>query len=210
MGRTSDAKKRLIEAGIELIWSRSYGSVSVDALCERAQVRKGSFYHFFPSKSDLVAEALEWSYQQRRPELDRIFSPCRPPLQRIEDYCSLVYGHQLELHRQTGQVRGCFLTSVGCEVSKEEPRIRQKVQELLGYSCRYFESALRDAQSEGAIRVNDVPSTARMLLALVEGVLSQARIENDPERLKGLWACVQQMLGLPSADAARFNINRSS
>jgi TetR/AcrR family transcriptional repressor of nem operon len=51
MGRTSDAKERLIEAMIELIWTGSYGSTSVDQICERAGVKKGSFYHFFESKT---------------------------------------------------------------------------------------------------------------------------------------------------------------
>ena len=44
---------------MELIWEQSYGSVSVDVICERAGARKGSFYHFFPSKSDLAAVAIE-------------------------------------------------------------------------------------------------------------------------------------------------------
>lgn len=50
MGRTSNAKERLLEAVIELIWTGSYGSTSVDQICERAGVKKGSFYHFFESR----------------------------------------------------------------------------------------------------------------------------------------------------------------
>ena len=57
MGRTSDARERLIATAIELIRARSYESVGVDALCNHAQVKKGSFYHFFPSKQDLMPRA---------------------------------------------------------------------------------------------------------------------------------------------------------
>lgn len=39
MGRTSDAKERLMEAMSELIWTGSYGTTSVDQICERAGVR---------------------------------------------------------------------------------------------------------------------------------------------------------------------------
>ena len=54
MGRVSDAKQRLLQATIDLIWQNSYGAVTVDNICERAGVKKGSFYYFFPSKTDLV------------------------------------------------------------------------------------------------------------------------------------------------------------
>ncbi len=43
MGRTSDSRKRLIDAGHDLIWSTSYGSVTIEAICERAHVQKAHF-----------------------------------------------------------------------------------------------------------------------------------------------------------------------
>ena len=68
MGRTSDAKEKLLHVAFDLIWQHSYGSVSVDDICERADVKKGSFYYFFPSKSDLaVAKALTAARQKRQP-----------------------------------------------------------------------------------------------------------------------------------------------
>ena len=57
MGRTSDAKEKLLRVAFDLIWEQSYGAVSVDDICERANVKKGSFYYFFPSKSDLAVAA---------------------------------------------------------------------------------------------------------------------------------------------------------
>ena len=59
MGRTSDAKQKLIDSAIELIHSRSFADVGVNELCQHAGVKKGSFYHFFPSKQDLTLTALD-------------------------------------------------------------------------------------------------------------------------------------------------------
>lgn len=63
MPRGSDAKDRLMQAAMDLIWTNSYGATSVDAICQKAGARKGSFYHFFASKSELAVKALEadWS-----------------------------------------------------------------------------------------------------------------------------------------------------
>ena len=52
-------KERLTDAALDLIWHNSYGTTSVDAICERAGAKKGSFYYFFKSKSELTAAALE-------------------------------------------------------------------------------------------------------------------------------------------------------
>jgi AcrR family transcriptional regulator len=61
-----DAKQRLLDTAIDLIWEQSYGAVSVDVICERAGTKKGSFYHFFPSKSDLTVAAIERTAVQLR------------------------------------------------------------------------------------------------------------------------------------------------
>src|SRR5271165_2514696 len=79
MGRTSDAKEKLLQVAFDLIWQQSYGAVSVDDICVRAKVKKGSFYHFFPSKSDLAVAAYEEHWQAIRPRYDGLFSPLVPP-----------------------------------------------------------------------------------------------------------------------------------
>src|SRR4029077_16370518 len=65
MPRKSDAKERLMNAAMDLIWEHSYGSTSVDAICEKAGAKKGSFYYFFESKSDLAVAALESDWQRK-------------------------------------------------------------------------------------------------------------------------------------------------
>lgn len=57
MVRTSNARQRLLRATSELLWEKSFHSITLDDICERASVRKGSFYYFFKSKSALVIEA---------------------------------------------------------------------------------------------------------------------------------------------------------
>src|SRR5213083_481664 len=86
MGRVSDAKERLMGAVRELIWAGSYGSTTIDHICEKAGVKKGSFYYFFDSKADLAETAIDEDWQKRRPELDALFSPTIPPLERLRGY----------------------------------------------------------------------------------------------------------------------------
>src|SRR3979409_594821 len=97
MGRVSDAKQRLMDAVSELIWTGSYGSTTIDQICEKAGVKKGSFYYFFDSKADLAEMALTGSLEQKPPELDSIFSPTIPPLERLQRYFEFNYKFQSEM-----------------------------------------------------------------------------------------------------------------
>jgi TetR/AcrR family transcriptional repressor of nem operon len=42
MGRTSNADERLKDAALDLMWEGSYGSITIDDICQRAEVKKGS------------------------------------------------------------------------------------------------------------------------------------------------------------------------
>src|ERR1700677_527341 len=186
MGRTSDARERLLQVAFELIWQQSYGSVSVDHICKRANVKKGSFYYFFPSKSDLAIAAYEEHWQQRRPVYDRTFSPLVPPLERIGNCCVAIYEGQKEKQKKTGRVLGCPFASVACELSTQDEGIRQKSQEIFERGCKYIETALSDAQKDGLIEKYDVAKKSRAISAFVIGMLLQAKIKNDVEILRDL------------------------
>jgi TetR/AcrR family transcriptional repressor of nem operon len=197
MGRSSDAKERLMEAVTELIWHGSYGSTTIDQICDKAGVKKGSFYYFFESKCDVAAAALEANWEQKRPELDALFSPTVPPLERLRRFCELGYEKQKELKKQCGSVRGCPLFTLGSELCNcnQDVRLHQKVKEILGHYHSYIESAIRDAHAQGLIHAPDPAAKARMLFAYSEGLLTQARIVNDVEVLREMADGVLGILG---------------
>src|SRR5215467_2957466 len=107
MGRVSDAKERLMKAVRELVWTGSYGSTTIDHICDKAGVKKGSFYYFFDSKADLATAALDEDWAKRRGQLDAAFSPTIPPLVRLRNFCELPYKKQIELQQRFGKVLGC-------------------------------------------------------------------------------------------------------
>jgi len=196
MGRTSDAKDRLLKAALELIWERSYGVVTIDAICERANVKKGSFYYFFDSKSDLATEALNENWlEEGKSKWDETFSASVPPLERIRNFMQNVYEGQAKVLKEHGRVLGCPCFSIGSETSTQDETIRIKTQEILQRQVRYFESAVRDAVAEGAIAPCDPVAKAKCLFALFEGSLAQARIQNDLEFLRHLPQSAMEMLG---------------
>ena len=203
MPRVSDMKERLTDAAMDLIWENSYGATSVDAICERAGAKKGSFYYFFKSKSELAAAALEAEWNRKKSDMDRIFSPTVPPLERFERYFDFVYEGLAERQKQCGSVLGCPLLTIGSEVSTQNQLLRDRVDQILDRKISYFISAIRDAHAQGLIDAPDPEAKARALFACYQGTLAQARIQNDVELLRDFKEVAMDVLGVKHATAVR-------
>lgn len=203
MGRVSDNRNKLMDAVLELIWTGSYGSTTIDHICDKAGVRKGSFYYYFDSKADLALAAIEVQWQTVRAECDSIFSPTVEPLQRLRGYFEFGYNFQRKMQQKYGCVLGCPLFALGAEVCTQERNLQLKIQEILGYKLRYLETAIRDAQAAGLIEAADPASKARMIQAYYEGLLTQARIQNDVEVLHEMVPGAFAILGVKSREMAQ-------
>jgi TetR/AcrR family transcriptional regulator, transcriptional repressor for nem operon len=201
MPRTSDMKERLTDAAMDLIWENSYGSTSVDAICERAGAKKGSFYYFFKSKSELAAAAIEADWTKRRKDMDAIFSPTVPPLDRLERYFEFIYEHLAERQKKCGATLGCPLLALGSEVSTQDQVLRDTVERILDRKVKYFESAIRDAHAQGLIVAPDPEAKARGLFACFQGTMTHARIENNVELIRDFKQVAMDVLGVKPVQA---------
>lgn len=186
MGRTSDARQRLMDAAYNLICEYSYGAVTIEAICERAAVKKGSFYYFFESKSDLAVAAIDAWWNEREKIIDRIFHADMPPVERLRRYLDFVAEIQLGVHARSGQLLGCPLFTLGAEICTQDERIRSRILEFLGQMHAKFTSAIAEGQARREIEPGDPEAKARALLGLYEGILTLARIENNPVRVQNL------------------------
>jgi TetR/AcrR family transcriptional repressor of nem operon len=201
MPRTSSARQRLIEGARQLIHASSYAAVSVDALCTAAGVRKGSFYHFFPSKRDLALAALDeqWARAQRT-ILEPAFAADLPPLERLARFFRAVADHQ-----RGSVVRGCPFGNLAVEVATQDDVIRERVREIFAGYRTYFEVALADAAEEGSVSATSVTASAEALVAYFQGALLLAKTHNDAGVIERLAERVPSLVGAHprSADGTR-------
>lgn len=195
MGRVSDAKERLMAAVSELFWTGSYDSTTIDQICQKAGVRKGSFYYFFDDKAALAEAALEEEWAKYRPKLDAIFSASIAPLERIRQHCEFSIDEQKQLKELHGCVLGCPLCTLGTEISTQEKGLQKKIQEIMAYGLRYIETAIRDAHASKEIVAPDAKAKAKIIHAYHLGILTQARIQNDLSILEDLTATTFELLG---------------
>jgi TetR/AcrR family transcriptional regulator, transcriptional repressor for nem operon len=194
-------KDRLTDAAMDLMWQNSYSAASVDAICERAGAKKGSFYYFFKSKSELAAAALEADWKKKRVEMDSIFSPTVPPLERFDRYFDFVYERLAEVQKKCGSILGCPFMSVGSEVSTQDQIVREAIDRIMDRKLQFFVSAVRDASAQGLIVARDPEAKAKALFACYQGTVAQARIQNDLDLLRQFKQTARDVLGVKRAEA---------
>ena len=187
MGKGNNTKEKLINGALELMHARSYSNVGVQELCDQAGVKKGSFYHFFPSKRDLTLAALDQQCETLREEMwAKAFSKDLTPLKRLERYLEMAYLAQKACWESTGYVRGCPFGNLALELSTQDDVIRERISKIFEESVRNLEATLIEAVQTGEIPELDTRQTAQAILAYLEGIILVAKTKNDPEVVRNL------------------------
>ncbi len=177
-----DTRDRLLQAAANLMWERSFQGIGVDELCRRAEAKKGSFYHFFPSKTDLAVAAIERSWSQVKAAFfDPIFTGEGSGLAQLRSLVEKVYKFQLNVAGEKGAVLGCPFGNLGQEMARQDEQIRKTLQKIFDAHCDYLEAALVRAQQAGEIPAGNNRQRAKNVFALLEGAQLLAKVANDPK-----------------------------
>jgi len=195
MQATTDTQQRILDSARELIFARSYADVGVADICEHAGVKKGSFYHFYPSKQALTLAVLDAQFIDIKEKLiDEAFAEDLPPLARLERFAELAYRFQKQVSKETGQVLGCPFGNLANELSTQDELIRERLQQTFGKLQMLFGGVLQSAQQRGELAAQvDAAATAQAMLAYFEGVLLLAKNQNNPELIRQLLPAMVQM-----------------
>jgi TetR/AcrR family transcriptional repressor of nem operon len=202
MGRSSDARERLIDAAGELWHTRSYADVGVSEICDHAGVQKGSFYHFFPSKRDLALAVIEerWRLQGVGQMVPILTGPL-PPLERLALFLERGLEEQLELKASTGATVGCSFGNLVVELATVDEVLRDRLALLFDDWAAFIQTALDDAVAAGDLPEIDTDQAARALLAFIQGLGVLIKAKDDPLASADLLPLALRLVG---ADPARL------
>lgn len=178
-------KQKLIDTATQLIWMSSYGSVSVDDICKAAGVKKGSFYHYFPSKDALAITAMEEHFSTViEPDLIRIFAANLPFEEQVDQLAAAIIAEQERSLKQYGCVCGCPLAAMASEmIGQEAQTIRAKAENIFAKCHSYMERAIKAAIDADVIPPMDAEQKSREVNDFITGLMMMARIHNNLDGL---------------------------
>ena len=193
----ADARARLLVAADELMYQHGYEAVGVAQLCQAADVRKGSFYHFFDSKQALALEMLDRAWSRTRRHL---FAPFDDDALSADEAIER-YGELLaEMLRRTeelddGFVAGCRFGNFAAELSTRDDVIRDRIAEVFDQMVSIVASSVQRDVDRGSMPADvDARRVADDVVALMEGRMLLAKTRRDPELLAGLGAACRPLL----------------
>ena len=174
----STTRRKLIEAAHGLIWANSYAQVSVEDICREAGVQKGSFYHFFPTKSDLAAAALEEKWRHGCETFDALVSKHGDPRAQLQAICREILTKQQEALSSTGMVCGCPYATLASEMSGNNEALHHLSEKMAESFAGYFEKLLKSAVKAKLIPTTGIKRTAREMHIYTLGAMLEARLSN--------------------------------
>ena len=78
----SDTKGRIVSAAWKLFYQYGYNNTTIDDIVEESNTSKGSFYHYFSSKDDLMG-SLSYLFDEKYEELMETMDPSLSPVEKL-------------------------------------------------------------------------------------------------------------------------------
>jgi TetR/AcrR family transcriptional repressor of nem operon len=181
--RTSDARERLIRTAARLFLTRSYQGVGVDQLCAAADIRKGSFYHFFASKVELAKAVIDYHAAALWAGMDAAAAATgdTPPDRLLHEVAEVIGAIQTGLEDRFGHVVGCPFGNLAAELATADEDLRLHVAQVFAEWERRLAVLCHLAAAQGALRPGTDPGRlAHMLIAQFQGMVLMAKTTHSP------------------------------
>lgn len=173
----SETRARLVQVGTEILSEKGFISTGLDEILEKAQVPKGSFYHYFESKAKFALAVIDHYDYLWAQKLTRILrDPSVPPLQRIDNYISEgIRGLQKYSFR-----RGCLIGNIGQEMSSLEEAFRGRILGVFSSWADQLADCLCQAEEAGELPGDvNINEAAKFFWFAWEGAILQAKLEQS-------------------------------
>lgn len=195
MKRVRDAERtrsEILSAAFGEIYERGFRATSVNDIATKANVTKGAFFHYFPTKNDLGYALADEVLKDML--LDRWVRPLAAYKNPVQGMINR-YRKLMEDSSDEELALGCPLNNLTQEMSFVDPVFRDKLRTVLGCWIDETEKYLKRAQTEGYLRPEvDVRMVAEFVVMLEEGSGAIVKNLRDRKVYRSLYKGFRQFL----------------
>ncbi|MBX3502868.1 MAG: TetR/AcrR family transcriptional regulator [Alphaproteobacteria bacterium] len=161
----SSSRSRLLEAGSTVIRAKGYTATTVDDICAAAGVTKGSFFHHFKTKEELVLGAVaHWNEWTETVFAAADYHRHDDPLQRLLGYVDL----RISILDRGIPEFTCLLGTLVQETYATHPAVREACDR--GMSS-HIVAITRDAEAARQLYAPNAEWTAESVGYFIQAVL---------------------------------------
>ena len=192
----TDTRERILRVAAEAWHARSFDGIGTAELCRRAEVHKGSFFHFFASKDELLLAVLARYAEQIGPHLrGGAFARDVAPLARFERFFADTAATARRELAAEGCMRGCPIGNLVLELSTRSAAVQQAAARVFDEMQAVFKEALDEAVATGELASTaDTAGLATTVLSLLQGLAVIGKAYAGVDRLHPVVAHVMALL----------------
>jgi len=170
-------RDRIVAAAARLIHRQGFGATTIDDILAEADVKKGSLYHYFPSKDDLGLAVLDtasaWALQGLKVYLG---DNSQAPTQRISNWM----GSIRDVLSANSCRAGCPFGNLALEMSDISEAFRLKLMEHFGAMQTALAETIRAGQMLGSIDPGrEAERDAAYIVTLLQGAIMMSKVTRN-------------------------------
>ncbi|WP_028225235.1 TetR/AcrR family transcriptional regulator [Paraburkholderia ferrariae] len=182
METKSTVREQILDHAITLMMLRGYNGFSYRDLSELVGVKTSSIHYYFPSKDDLVLEAVHQYSGEVMAGLKAI-DASQPAEAKLAVYTKL-FGKTLGDGNQI-----CLCGMLAADIESLPEVIREAIQAFFRANESWLAKVLAEGAAQGTLVVNGSPeSAARTLFAALQGSVVASRLFHTRSRLEDVSA----------------------
>ena len=155
MKKGEKRKQELLKIAYDLFLSRGYENTSVDEIIAEAQIAKGTYYYYFPSKEKMLEDVIEMMIESEAETAGQIIGSDMPVPQKIVAVMASVKPAEAEQPIQDALMQP--------ENVLMHDKIRKKLIEVM---VPLLSETVEEGVSQGIFACDHIPERVRMLLVI--------------------------------------------
>jgi TetR/AcrR family transcriptional repressor of nem operon len=206
----SEPKRKLVDAGMNLMRARGYTATTVDDICSAAGVTKGGFFHYFKSKDEIAQAALAHFHEGKSKDYEDA------PFRKLADPLDRVFGRLDYVKDAAGgakhQTKGCLIGVFAQELAFTNPGLRTACQRIFVKIIEDFGNDLAAAKAAHAPNASfDPKAVAALYIAIVQGSLLLAKVAGSSDivaaNIEQFREYLHILFGLAQPETSRQSLN---
>lgn len=155
MKKGEKRKHELLKIAYEMFLRRGYENTSVDEIIAKAQIAKGTFYYYFPSKEQLLEDVIEMMIENETAAAEQIMRLELPALQKIVGIIASI--------KPTEEEKPISNALMQPQNVLMHDKIRKK---LIRVIVPLLSEAVEEGVRQGIFSCDNIPERVRMLLVV--------------------------------------------
>lgn len=177
-----NTRDHLLQVGLRRIRSMGYASTGVKEILDDADVPKGSFYHYFPSKEAFAKDVLELYVRGENERTEKILRDGKAaPLKRLRRY----FEELIVVYGPTSKISGCLIGNLSLELADHSDSIQSLLHRSFSNWQTRIAGVLQEAIARGDLAKSNKPQElASFLLNSYEGALLRSKADRSSKPLE--------------------------